>query len=125
MIGRFRFRPRSEDLQHLRVGPIGPHLENFAALVSQQGYCKAKRLAESSVGRRFEPMASPAPRYTQGLKRGTDHSFSQRSMEARSVSRRGSSNDGPFTPAFASGKDYSHSIAARGLWRYRFNRPGL
>jgi site-specific recombinase XerD len=35
-----RFRVRLEDLQHLRVGPIGPHIESFAALLSQQGYCK-------------------------------------------------------------------------------------
>jgi hypothetical protein len=34
-----RFDPRPEDLQRLRVGPIGPHLPSFAALVSQQGYC--------------------------------------------------------------------------------------
>jgi hypothetical protein len=36
-----RFRVRSEDLQPLRVGPIGPHLESFAELLSQQGFCKA------------------------------------------------------------------------------------
>ena len=36
-----RFRARSEDLQPLQVGPIGPHIESFAALLSQQGYCKA------------------------------------------------------------------------------------
>ena len=35
-----RFRVRSEDLQPLRVGPIGPHLESFAALISRQGYCQ-------------------------------------------------------------------------------------
>ena len=34
-----RFDPRSEDLQRLQVGPIGPHLPSFAALISQQGYC--------------------------------------------------------------------------------------
>ena len=34
-----RFNPRSEDLQHLQVGPLGPHLPSFATLVSQQGYC--------------------------------------------------------------------------------------
>jgi hypothetical protein len=34
-----RFNPRPEDLQHLQVGPIGPHLQSFAVLVSQQGYC--------------------------------------------------------------------------------------
>jgi hypothetical protein len=33
-----RFRPRSADLQHLQVGPLGPHIEGFATLVSQQGY---------------------------------------------------------------------------------------
>ncbi len=33
------FNPQAEDLQRLQVGPIGPHLQSFAALVSQQGYC--------------------------------------------------------------------------------------
>ena len=36
-----RYCPRSEDLQHLQVGSIGPHLQGFATLVSQQGYCRA------------------------------------------------------------------------------------
>jgi site-specific recombinase XerD len=27
-----------ENLQRLRVGPVGPHIESFAALISQQGY---------------------------------------------------------------------------------------
>lgn len=34
-----RFNPQAEDLQCLQVGPIGPHLQSFAALVSHQGYC--------------------------------------------------------------------------------------
>ena len=34
-----RFSPRPEDLQRLQVGPIGPHLQSFATLVAQQGYC--------------------------------------------------------------------------------------
>ena len=34
-----RFSPRPEDLQRLQIGPVGPHLPNFATLVSQQGYC--------------------------------------------------------------------------------------
>jgi len=34
-----RFNPQAEDLQRLQVGPIGPQLQSFAALVSQQGYC--------------------------------------------------------------------------------------
>ena len=34
-----RFDPRPEDLQRLQVGPIGPHLPSFAALVTRQGYC--------------------------------------------------------------------------------------
>jgi site-specific recombinase XerD len=33
------FNPQAEDLQRLQVGPIGPHLQSFSALVSQQGYC--------------------------------------------------------------------------------------
>ena len=28
-----RFNPRPEDLQHLQVGPLGPHLPSFATLV--------------------------------------------------------------------------------------------
>jgi hypothetical protein len=35
-----RFDPCPEDLQRLQVGPIGPHMQSFAALVSQQGYCR-------------------------------------------------------------------------------------
>jgi hypothetical protein len=35
-----RFLGRAEDLQPLRVGPIGPHLQGFAALLSHQGYCQ-------------------------------------------------------------------------------------
>jgi len=31
-----RFNPQAEDLQRLQVGPIGPHLQSFAVLVSQQ-----------------------------------------------------------------------------------------
>lgn len=34
-----RFNPQAEDLERLQVGPIGPHLQSFAVLVSQQGYC--------------------------------------------------------------------------------------
>jgi len=33
------FNPQAKDLQRLQVGPIGPHLQSFAAVVSQQGYC--------------------------------------------------------------------------------------
>ena len=34
-----RFNPQAEDLQRLQVGPIGPRLQSFAALVTRQGYC--------------------------------------------------------------------------------------
>jgi site-specific recombinase XerD len=34
-----RFSPTPEDLQRLRMGPLGPHIESFAALISEQGYC--------------------------------------------------------------------------------------
>ena len=34
-----RFHPSSADLQHLHVGPLGSHMESFATLVSQLGYC--------------------------------------------------------------------------------------
>ncbi len=36
-----RFDPAPEELQPLRVGPLGPHLESFAALLSQLGYCRS------------------------------------------------------------------------------------
>ncbi len=36
-----RYCPRPEDLQRLQVGPLGPHLQSFAALIAQQGYCSA------------------------------------------------------------------------------------
>jgi len=35
-----RFDPLPEDLQAVRVGPLGPHIDRFAALISQQGYCR-------------------------------------------------------------------------------------
>jgi hypothetical protein len=31
-----RFNPQAEDLKRLQVGPIGPYLQSFAALVSHQ-----------------------------------------------------------------------------------------
>jgi len=34
-----RFYPQPEELQHVRVGPLGPHIDGFATLVSRQGYC--------------------------------------------------------------------------------------
>jgi len=34
-----RFRPRLTELRHLQVGPLGPHIQSFATLVSEQGYC--------------------------------------------------------------------------------------
>ncbi len=33
------FDPKAEELRHLQVGPLGPHVESFAALLSRQGYC--------------------------------------------------------------------------------------
>jgi site-specific recombinase XerD len=33
-----RFDPRPEDLQHLQVGPIGPHIRGFAVLIAKQNY---------------------------------------------------------------------------------------
>ncbi len=35
------FRPRPEDLFPLRSGPLAPHLEGFAAVLAQQGYCRS------------------------------------------------------------------------------------
>jgi site-specific recombinase XerD len=36
-----RFDPQPEELRSLRIGPLGPHIESFASLLSQQGYCRA------------------------------------------------------------------------------------
>jgi site-specific recombinase XerD len=35
-----RFAPKPEELHRLRVGPLGPHIESFAALLSRHGYCR-------------------------------------------------------------------------------------
>jgi hypothetical protein len=35
-----RFNPQAEDLQCLQVGPIGPHLQSFAALVARLLQCE-------------------------------------------------------------------------------------
>jgi len=34
------FRPQPQELACLRARPLGPHLESFAALLMQQGYCR-------------------------------------------------------------------------------------
>jgi integrase/recombinase XerD len=36
-----RFDPAPEELQRYYVGPVGPHVKSFAALISQLGYCQA------------------------------------------------------------------------------------
>lgn len=36
-----RFRPHPKTLQQLKSGPLGAHLESFAALLVQQGYASA------------------------------------------------------------------------------------
>jgi site-specific recombinase XerD len=35
-----RFDPKLEELHCLHIGPLGPHIESFAALLMQQGYCR-------------------------------------------------------------------------------------
>lgn len=35
------FRPQPEDLLPLRSGPLAGHLDNFAVLLAQQGYCRS------------------------------------------------------------------------------------
>ena len=37
------FDPKAEELRHLQVGPLGPHVESFAALLSRQGYNRGRR----------------------------------------------------------------------------------
>jgi site-specific recombinase XerD len=34
------FDPKAEELLRLQDGPLGPHVESFAALLSRQGYCR-------------------------------------------------------------------------------------
>lgn len=34
---RVHFDPKAEELRHLQIGPLGPHVESFAALLSRQG----------------------------------------------------------------------------------------
>jgi site-specific recombinase XerD len=36
-----RFEPKSEKLRRFLIGPLGPHIEGFATLLSQQGYSPA------------------------------------------------------------------------------------
>ena len=37
---KVHFDPKADELSHLQVGPLGPHVESFAALLSRQGYCR-------------------------------------------------------------------------------------
>jgi hypothetical protein len=37
------FDPKAEELRHLQVGPLGPHVKSFAALLSRQGYNRGRR----------------------------------------------------------------------------------
>jgi len=37
-----RFDPKPEELRDFHVGPLGPHIGSFAALISQQGYSRDK-----------------------------------------------------------------------------------
>jgi len=45
-----RFDPKAEELRHLRVGPLGPHVESFAALLSRLGLLSREWLAEDQTG---------------------------------------------------------------------------
>ena len=38
-MGRYKFS-KQQALARSRQGPLGPHLDNFAALLTQQGYCR-------------------------------------------------------------------------------------
>ena len=35
-----RFEPKPEELHDFHLGPLGPHVEGFAALLSRQGYSR-------------------------------------------------------------------------------------
>jgi len=37
---KVHFDPKAEELRRLQVGPLGPHVESFATLLSHQGYCR-------------------------------------------------------------------------------------
>src|SRR6266446_1676420 len=34
------FDPQPEELRSLHIGPLAPHIESFASLLSEQGYCR-------------------------------------------------------------------------------------
>jgi integrase/recombinase XerD len=48
MTSMIRFDPPPETLHRYRVGPLAPHIEGFAALLSQQGYCI--QVAQRKIG---------------------------------------------------------------------------
>ena len=58
-----RFNPYSEDLQRLQVGPIGPHLRGFAALVTKQNYCNVTGWLKVRLVAKIQPLASAASNY--------------------------------------------------------------
>jgi integrase/recombinase XerD len=37
---KVHFDPKVEELRRLQAGPLGPHIESFAVLLSRQGYCR-------------------------------------------------------------------------------------
>ncbi len=37
---KVHFDPKAEELHRLQIGPLGPHVESFAALLTRQGYCR-------------------------------------------------------------------------------------
>lgn len=117
-----RFHVRSEDLQLLRVGPIGPHLEGFAALLSRQGYCRA-------IGWLKIRLAADLSRWLCRRRlalKDWDEAWTSAFLTARwkRLSRRPSNHD-PFAAASAAGQRRSPSIAAHRGWRHRWDLPGL
>jgi site-specific recombinase XerD len=87
------FRPSAQKLRRFEVGPIGPHLQRFAALVSQQGYCsvagwvKVRFVADFSrwLGRRRIPLKELNERHVTAFLRDRWKSLGRRWGERKTM----------------------------------------
>ena len=65
MIDQFYSDPLS--LQHLRIGPLGTHIDTFAQFLSAQGYAKSTAKEKSPGSGRFKPLASKKAAWGEDL----------------------------------------------------------
>ena len=87
------FRPSAQKLRRFEIGPIGPHLQGFAALVSQQGYCsvagwvKVRFVADFShwLGRRCIPLKEINERHVTAFLRDRWKSIGRRWGERKTM----------------------------------------